>query len=543
MNDRIAIIVEGIEAAGDVRIYKQIELDGIGILRGGIIVNVKNCSIQFELTIYPPYPMQFHGNETITFINTDLIDYGHVNSDGSLCIHTPHNTKLKDKIYYDLQSVKDWIVKYYLNKDEDEHYDHIIVGESTSKDHYSTYLFTSVDYEFNKGEFGFLYATLLSQGFHKERPILTYIIQGFKTSKAIIRCQWSDRYARMEFQRGIFIFTDVPPVYRKKFGVETWAELESYVTQDFLKFLYEVQRKNDLKKRGIVTLPLFIGYRIPNGIHWQCALIDIRNFPIYTQREGKTYKGHFSSELINWASTENCSYELFFGRGAFCSALTEKRILIIGVGAIGSMVATTLTRGGCRSIAITDYDIKEPENICRSEYRFNTGLNSKVTDLKNALIETSPFIEVGAFPEFTDEVKRFINDKRFREPIKTALETFDLIIDCTADNDVAYILDILSITSDVVNLSITNHAEEIICVVKPDLYERKAHISSLLDKGDVDVYNPIGCWSPTFKASYNDVAVMVQAALKTINRNLIQGLPVRSFFLKYDDLNLNTHLF
>ena len=107
MNDRISVIVEGIEAAGDILIHRQLEMDSDGVLQGGITVTTKNCSVQFELTIYSPYPMQFHGTETIRFVNTDLIGYDHVNSDGSICVHTPHNTKLKDKIYYDLQSVKE----------------------------------------------------------------------------------------------------------------------------------------------------------------------------------------------------------------------------------------------------------------------------------------------------------------------------------------------------------------------------------------------------------------------------------------------------
>ena len=540
MNDRLQTIIDGIFAVEDITIHKQLEIDTEGIVQGGITISTLDYALQFDLTIYAPYPLQFHGHETIRFINTELIGYSHVNSDGSICVHTPHNANLKSKVYYDLQSLKDWIAKYYLKKEGDQHYDHIMVTENNSKQYNSTYLFTDIDHEFNNGDFGNIYVSQLSKGFYDKKVVLTYIVQGFKINKMPFPCKWSDKYAKLNYQRGLFAFSDLPPVHDRKFVVENWSDIEPYVTQEFLKLVYEIKKHNDFKKKGIVEFPLFIGYRIPKGIHWQCALIDINNFPIYTEKCDNSYKGHFSNTPINWALTKNCSYELFFGRGAFCANISNSQILIIGVGAIGSIVATTLARGGCRFITIADYDIKEPENVCRSEYKFSTGLDSKVLELKAALMEISPFLEVKALSEFTDAVKQFINDNQFRIPIKKTFEKYDLIIDCTADNDLAFILELLSISSDIINLSVTNHASELICAVKPNLYERLIHISSLLDKGDNDVYNPTGCWSPTFKASYNDIALMVQLALRNINLSLRDGIPLRSFYLTCDGLNIKT---
>ena len=43
--------------------------------------------------------------------------------------------------------------------------------------------------------------------------------------------------------------------------------------------------------------------------------------------------------------------------------MMDRKILIIGVGAIGSMVAKTLAKGGCRHIDIVDYDVKEPSSF------------------------------------------------------------------------------------------------------------------------------------------------------------------------------------
>lgn len=329
---------------------------------------------------------------------------------------------------------------------------------------------------------------------------------------------------------------------QKKFAVESWSEIEKFLSQDFLKFIQSTIKRGGLRKKEVYELPIFIGYHIPGGVFWQCALIDINNIPIYSEKNGTSYLGHFKQTAINWSQTKDCSYELFFGRGRFCPQITNKKILIIGIGAIGSMVAKTLTRGGAKYISLADYDIKEPENICRSEYNFISGVTSKVQELNNELFAISPFIDVKMFPEFTDIIKNFIFQPGAKDEIRKAVEKYELIFDCTADNDVAFILEDLSLTSDVINMSITNYAKELICVTQPNLYSKLLHISSLLDDDTKDNYNPTGCWNPTFKASYNDIASMVQVGLRNINK-AAENSAYRSFYLKFDKQNIITSSF
>ena len=54
------------------------------------------------------------------------------------------------------------------------------------------------------------------------------------------------------------------------------------------------------------------------------------------------------------------------------------------------------------------------------------------------------------------------------------------------------------------------------------------------------MYNPTGCWSPTFKASYNDINVLVQFAIKHINIRKKNGQELRNFILdtKEDDFGI-----
>lgn len=55
------------------------------------------------------------------------------------------------------------------------------------------------------------------------------------------------------------------------------------------------------------------------------------------------------------------------------------------------------------------------------------------------------------------------------------------------------------------------------------------------------MYNPTGCWNPTFKASYNDLSSKVQFAIRHIIKILCREEPTNSFYITDDDLNLNIH--
>lgn len=87
------------------------ELNGISIetpfssdsdlnIVGKIKVSLDNSEeiLFFDVRIYPEYPLKRLDTESITFFNTNFLEYGHVMGDGSICIHTSHNIDLKKKL-------------------------------------------------------------------------------------------------------------------------------------------------------------------------------------------------------------------------------------------------------------------------------------------------------------------------------------------------------------------------------------------------------------------------------------------------------------
>ena len=135
-----------------------------------------------------------------------------------------------------------------------------------------------------------------------------------------------------------------------------------------------------------------------------------------------------------------------------------------------------------------------------------------------------------------------MSNAEIKTEIEKHLEDYDIIIDCSADNDLLYVLSQLRINSTLLNLSISNHAKQLVCASEHNRYEFiTSQFSGNILKFDVDdLHNPTGCWSPTFKASYNDINVLVQTAIKQINLKFEQEKPLRNFVIETDNTNCFT---
>jgi ThiF family len=544
--NRIDEIVTCISHISKVEITRSFESDGSGIIRGEISIEADaNTRLQFEIIIFPTYPLRHHDSETIKFINKDLTSFGHVMEDGSICIHTYHNPDFKKKLLIDLNSLSKWIERYYLNGEVDKNYEHIVVPSKPSKGFHRAYLFTDVSHKFYRGEFGYVEITSLAFGKFNTDNIQTSIVQNFKSGKEIIHCSWNSKIKGLindKVNAGIFVFIETPPVTNKRFAVKNWLELKEYLNQNFLNELYKIE-KDFIAQRG-TYMPLFIGYKtIGEEIHWQAIMLEVGKFPINGVKIDKLYYTDLNDANIDWALTRNCSYKNFFGRGKLNDSIISKQILIIGIGAIGSIAAATLTRGGCTNINLVDYDIKEAENVCRSEYSFSSGVNSKTNDLAETLSHISPFVEVKSLgQEFSEAFNYFLKssyeDNTNKALFEEFLNRYEIIFDCSTDSDLMYALSKLDINSQLINLSITNHAKELVCGVKPNYYQFiNDQFENSLDNDLDDLYNPTGCWSPTFKASYNDINTLVQYAIKNINLQYNQNLELRNFVLKTKEEN------
>lgn len=123
------------------------------------------------------------------------------------------------------------------------------------------------------------------------------------------------------------------------------------------------------------------------------------------------------------------------------------------------------------------------------------------------------------------------------EKVLEKLLDYDYIIDCSTDNGLMHILDKLELPNIII-ISITNKSKALVCACTPKSYRWVMNqYQSILDNDTSDMYNPTGCWSPTFKASYNDIQTLVQYAVKQLNYKMEKGFPLNNFTLEIDESN------
>ena len=190
----------------------------------------------------------------------------------------------------------------------------------------------------------------------------------------------------------------------------------------------------------------------------------------------------------------------------------------MGVGAIGSVVAETLTRCGAKDITLYDIDNKEPGNVCRSTFPFYTGITEKTLEMEGLLMQISPHVECASLKSVLDLViKSYAAEHEDMHDLAGLFDQFDVVFDCTTDNQLMRVIDATGTKARVINISITNHAQDLICAFSPNVTETVLLVYGLLNRNTgTDMYNPTGCWNPTFKASYNDISSKVQYAMKHI---------------------------
>ncbi len=538
--ERAKTIIETIEALPFVSICKGFTIIG-SLISGRVSVHFEPLEhpLEFDVFIQAKYPYRDYESESIKFVNEEYLPYAHVMENGVVCIHTSHEVDLRKKLVIDFYALKDWIEIYYIHKKENTHYEHLIVPQCVYKEELFAFMFTEVTYTFTKNHYGFVNLGMLNKGSIKGRNVNNYITQQFLDPKGSVlaSCEWSPFYkSAPSTHHGLFVFVEKPPAKHSRFLFKDWDDFEAIFEQDFLEFLHQCQENYIKQKPKEQPIPLYIGYRISDHeIHWQVALLEIGNFPIEGIKEDKKWSTALTEGEISWGTSKNVSYPYFFGRGAFSENITNKKILIIGTGAIGSMVAETLTRGGCKKMDLSDYDVKEPGNICRSVFHFATGITEKVEELSILLTHISPFIDVNTVnqPYFERLSKDLFNDSTAKEELAKFLNGYDLIFDCSTDNDLMYTLNQLELKSDLINLSITNHAQELVCAFYPNVYHFvMSQFTEVLQQDTVDLYNPTGCWSPTFKASYNDIRLLVHYALKHINHVYEESLSKNNFVIE-----------
>lgn len=111
--------------------------------------------------------------------------------------------------------------------------------------------------------------------------------------------------------------------------------------------------------------------------------------------------------------------------GLLPGELSNRSIVVIGAGSVGSGMAETLTRAGVGRFILIDPDQVEAHNLTRSVYRACDVGTAKVRALEAILKAINPWVRIEAHASRFEDV--------VRSQLKAAVEAADLII-CAADD-------------------------------------------------------------------------------------------------------------
>jgi molybdopterin/thiamine biosynthesis adenylyltransferase len=333
---------------------------------------------------------------------------------------------------------------------------------------------------------------------------------------------------------GIWIMLKTVPVLKFWQAPNTYEELiivckkYNYDFQNMLKN-YSCNLRDGKKHY------LLIGFPIPqmnNGkldqIHWKAIKL-----PVLSNGK-KTMKGFRNNELgysirdkvnilkgkmkLDWVKIENWSSHEIGNRGRLPSTITSMKTLIIGAGAIGSLVSEILTRTGMYNIDIQDFDLLEIGNLSRHTLCIDDiGKYKSDRIIKRSQSFNPHSVGKAINSKFVCSDNQIVDFKKY-----------DLIIDCTGSDEVLSDISKIQFNKKVIfaSVSVGFAAKRMYLMLqytnKVDCREFFNLVSPYLDsekEDNKDIELPrggIGCWSPIFPARYDDLLIAVSTFIKVL---------------------------
>lgn len=281
---------------------------------------------------------------------------------------------------------------------------------------------------------------------------------------------------------------------------------------------------------------LLLGYPIPmrigddvSEVHWDALLLprlekavgQPRGFRANTRGwwHRDRYINFASDVALEYRSTENWNGARLQARGRLPNSVRDCRIAILGVGALGSILAEMLVRAGVERMALIDGDELQPGNVTRHIATLVDVGEPKVTVVARRLRQVSPAVRI---VEFSGMLAGCV------EAIETQLDEYDLVIDCTASDNV---LSLLSRSWWSIPRTFTSFSmgvggkrlfsfgvsgnrfpqEEFDRALQPWLKQESSTWA-----GRVELLEGAGCWSPLFPARCDDVLLAAATCLKEL---------------------------
>lgn len=287
-------------------------------------------------------------------------------------------------------------------------------------------------------------------------------------------------------------------------------------------------RKRNISQPAVImfgfSVPRFFG-EAASRMHW-LAISDVRLTRKNSARQGyrptEKNRQRFdrelarSGKLLTWAKCENWAPDQIRTRLRTASA-SQPRVLLLGVGALGSQVAETLVRMGVRDIDVRDEDNLATGNLCRHALDLTMVGVNKATALASQLNRLQPDARVrgyhNSFPGIGPDGPETADD-------------YDIILDCTGENTLLRNLAIIPWRSEklFISLSVNWGAQGLMfwssrgsAFPAIDATTRLEALAKRFRPEELEErMEGIGCWHPVFPADATDIRIWAGMGAKFV---------------------------
>lgn len=376
-------------------------------------------------------------------------------------------------------------------------------------------------------------------GFQYYRPSIFLDVE----NNYIHRMDWGSYFTRYNESSkstiGMWILLDEIPVIRDWQSPSTIKELLSVANRNNLNIIESLKNcifTNENQFRDGERHFLLIGFPVPEffgsankQIAWEAIQL-----PRLTGIDGKVINGFRCNEtgrwetdkrailkpglVLDWCDCNNWDSTSILQRGSLPSDMAEMRVLMIGAGCVGSMVAELLVREGVSHIAIVDDDTLQIGNLTRHTLTINDLELYKADSLCKHLAEINPNVSTKAF---TVKIKESTDILSFGK--------YDLIIDCSASSQVLKAVSTINSEREIyfASISLSLGAQQFFIALKHgchfefDDYVNAVNSYTKSDNNiDANTFprNGVGCWHPAFPARMDDIAMGATLSVKSLEQ-------------------------
>ena len=237
-----------------------------------------------------------------------------------------------------------------------------------------------------------------------------------------------------------------------------------------------------------------------------------------------------SSGPLRWLPTQNWSDDQLRSRGRTTASLLDSRVLLIGAGALGSALADILVRMGVRRLGIIDNDVLAMGNLTRHALSTNSVGARKAEALarhcNGANLHANAVPVPGNFPPVSSAIASQLRD-------------YDVVVDCTASDDVIEAMARFEWGGEkqFLSLSLTWRGEGLLAYYASetsfpardaqDRFRVAPRPDPNVDEAQVE---GIGCWHPVFPAPQADVQLWAATAARFMERTVASRERVCEYF-------------